>query len=145
MKVTSSRLMKNSPSDQALISSTAEATQATPAESPSMLSSRLKAFVIPTSQRSVTTRFIHSKGRNEVATPEIISTAAAAVWPAALAQTGKSRPRTSSARPTTKTSAPPANRASSFCSTRCASVSGSSAGPKAAWIHSVGAITGSRK
>ena len=53
MKATSTRLMKNSPSSQALSSSTSEATKATPAESPSMLSSRLKAFVMPTTHRIV--------------------------------------------------------------------------------------------
>ena len=60
MKATSIRLMKNSPSDQALMSSTSDATNATPAERPSMLSSRLKALVMPTSQSSVTTTFIQS-------------------------------------------------------------------------------------
>ena len=53
MRATSTRLMKNSPRIQALTSSTSDATKATPAESPSMLSSRLKAFVMPTTQTSV--------------------------------------------------------------------------------------------
>ena len=53
MKATSTRLMKNSPSSHALSSSTSEATKATPAERPSMLSSRLKALVIPTTHTIV--------------------------------------------------------------------------------------------
>ena len=47
------RLMKNSPRSQAFSSRTSEATKATPAESPSMLSSRLKALVMPTTQTRV--------------------------------------------------------------------------------------------
>ncbi len=53
MRATRMRAMKNSPRIQALRRSTNEATNATPAESPSMLSRRLKAFVIPTTQRIV--------------------------------------------------------------------------------------------
>ncbi len=53
MRATRTRLMKNSPRSQALTSSTSEATKATPAESPSMLSSRLNAFVMPTTQTRV--------------------------------------------------------------------------------------------
>ena len=57
MRATSTRLMKNSPRSQAFTSSTSEATKATPALRPSMLSSRLKAFVMPTTQTSVRATF----------------------------------------------------------------------------------------
>ncbi len=60
MNATRIRLMKNSPRSHALRSSIAEATSATPAQRPSMLSRRLKAFVTPTSQSRVTTVFIQS-------------------------------------------------------------------------------------
>ncbi len=53
MRATRTRLMKNSPRIQAFTSSTSEATKATPAERPSMLSSRLKALVTPTTQTRV--------------------------------------------------------------------------------------------
>src|SRR5882672_9275156 len=66
MKATRIRLMKISSSDQALMNRTSAATNATPAERPSMLSRRLKALVMPTSHSRVTTTFIHSKGRNDV-------------------------------------------------------------------------------
>ena len=55
---------------------------------PSMLSRRLKAFVIPTIQSTVTTMFIHSKGRKEMRTSaDDQEDAAARSWPEALAAT----------------------------------------------------------
>ena len=62
--------MKNSPSTQAFRGTRADATSATPAARPSMLSSRLNALVIPTTHSSVTSTFSQSPGRNEVRTPE---------------------------------------------------------------------------
>ena len=108
MKATSIRLMKNSPSAQALMRKTPEATKATPAARPSMLSRRLKALVTPTSQTSVTRTLRASLGMNDVRTPAATSMTAAASWPAALTATGKRLPSTSSARPMPKVRAPPA-------------------------------------
>ena len=102
MKATRMKLMKTSSRDQALMRRTREATKATPAESPSMLSSRLKALVIPTIQTRVTTTFIHWKGRNVVVTPARTRMTAASTCPTALTQTGNRSPHTSSARPTPK-------------------------------------------
>ena len=106
--------MKNSPSSQALMSRVPEATKATPAERPSMLSRRLKAFVTPTSQRTVTTVFIQSKGRNEVRTSAATITRAASTWPAAFGPPGSAcRARRRPGRPRRRARLRPAARAAS--------------------------------
>ena len=123
----------------------AEATSATPADSPSMLSSRLKALVMPTSQTRVTITFIHSKGMKEVRTPDATTRPAPSSWPAALADTGNRLPSMSSSNPTTNAMVAPASTARSFVPTFGASCSRVSGKPSEARAHGCWASVGARR
>src|SRR5712691_9438272 len=135
MKATSIRLMKNSPRDQALMRNTPQATKATPAVRPSMLSRRLNAFVTPTSHTTVTPTLSASWGRKEMRTPAAMSISAAKSCPPNFTPTGKRLPRMSSARPTAKMRVPPAMMARSRLFTRYASCSRERDEPKVSWTQ----------
>ena len=113
--------MKSSPSSHAFSRNTRLAVKATPAVSPSMLSRRLKAFVTPTSQRRVSTMFIHSSGITEVRTPAERDHARRQRLARELHRHRQPGAQTSSSSPTRKHRAAPMRTAASLPATRGAS------------------------
>jgi hypothetical protein len=90
---------RNWPLSAAITKKAAAAMAATPLASPSMLSSRLNALVMPVIHRIVTATFAHAHGRKPALMPSAATAVAAAICSPSRSH-GFRPPRRSSARPT---------------------------------------------
>src|SRR3972149_6353354 len=144
MRAARMKQMKISPSSAALIKKTAEETAATPAAKPSMLSRKLKAFEIPTIQRTLMRELATSLPAKSTRMPQATATTAASVCPANFQPVGNFSPSKSSIRPTRNMMVPPTRSPSRGDLTDQASRSASIASGRRALIAGTDANHGAR-